>query len=98
MRVPDVLIPYMGGITFMPFVRESRPEKEVKDKAEAGGKKDGAGKEGGKEGKDDKKDQDKEKKEEKKEEKGGKDGGPSSSASASPAPTDTTGKGCPHSA
>jgi hypothetical protein len=23
-RIPDVLVPYMGGITFLPFVRESR--------------------------------------------------------------------------
>lgn len=28
MRVPDVLIPFMGGITFLPFVRDSKlPDK-----------------------------------------------------------------------
>ena len=24
MRIPDVLVPYMGGLTFLPFVRESK--------------------------------------------------------------------------
>lgn len=28
-RVPDVLVPYMGGMTFMPFVRDSKiPDKQ----------------------------------------------------------------------
>lgn len=33
-RVPEVLVPFMGGITFMPFVRESKlPEKAAGGKA-----------------------------------------------------------------
>ena len=27
-RIPDVLVPFMGGITFMPFVRDSRPPEK----------------------------------------------------------------------
>jgi seryl-tRNA synthetase len=26
-RVPEVLVPYMGGMDFLPFVREPRPRK-----------------------------------------------------------------------
>jgi seryl-tRNA synthetase len=25
-RIPEVLVPYMGGITFLPFVREGRAD------------------------------------------------------------------------
>jgi len=31
-KVPDVLVPYMGGIDFLPFVREAREEKESEKK------------------------------------------------------------------
>jgi len=31
-RVPDVLIPFMGGITFMPFIRDAKVFKDHHDK------------------------------------------------------------------
>mmetsp|Transcript_23496 Transcript_23496/g.39289 ORF Transcript_23496/g.39289 Transcript_23496/m.39289 type:complete len:637 (+) Transcript_23496:61-1971(+) len=33
-RVPEVLVPFMGGITFMPFIRDARP-MDKSDKAKA---------------------------------------------------------------
>lgn len=24
-RIPEVLVPFMGGITFLPFIRDSKP-------------------------------------------------------------------------
>ena len=33
-RIPEVLVPFMGGITFLPFVRDSKPM----DKSSAAGK------------------------------------------------------------
>jgi seryl-tRNA synthetase len=50
-RIPEVLVPFMGGITFMPFVRESKPvdpavkkalEKAAKAPPKPEGKKDKA--------------------------------------------------------
>ena len=32
-RIPEVLVPFMGGITFLPFVRDSKPA----DKSSAAG-------------------------------------------------------------
>ena len=35
MRIPEVLVPFMGGITFLPFIRDSKPA----DKSTAAGEK-----------------------------------------------------------
>ena len=37
-RIPDVLVPYMHGVTFMPFVRDSKLAPKVEGKEAGGGK------------------------------------------------------------
>ena len=47
-RVPEVLVPFMGGITFMPFVNEAKVNTQAVKMQKAAGKKSAGKKSAGK--------------------------------------------------